>query len=112
MQRRPKRIGIEWQQLRADASVFLEWLRLNYRQGWLNAPATNPTVLVSDLDDGEAAVVRLNAIREKAGLTACYGPQAKRLKLGEATPPSRRKPQPKRGGRGTGGPRPRKTARR
>ncbi len=86
VQRRPKRIGIEWQQLRADASVFLGWLRLCARQGWLLEEATNPTVLDSDLHHGEDAAARLAAIRDSARLTGCYGTQAERLGVGEATP--------------------------
>jgi hypothetical protein len=58
VQRRPKIIGIEWQQLRADVSTFLEWLRLCDRQGWLLAPARNETVLVSDMHHGQEAAER------------------------------------------------------
>jgi hypothetical protein len=32
---RPKRIGIGTQQLRSSAAVFLEWLRICLRQGWI-----------------------------------------------------------------------------
>jgi hypothetical protein len=102
VQRRPKRIGIEWQQLRADVTVFLEWLRLCARQGWLLAPAINETVLVSDLHHGVEAAARLAAIRDKARLTGCYGKQAERIGVGEATPPSQRKPRQPRGRRRKG----------
>ena len=32
---RPKRIGSAWQQLRSSAAMFLEWLRICLRQGWV-----------------------------------------------------------------------------
>lgn len=32
---RPKRIGRDWQQLRANASIITDWLQLLFRQGWL-----------------------------------------------------------------------------
>ena len=32
---RPKRIGSAWQQLRSSAALFLEWLRICMRQGWV-----------------------------------------------------------------------------
>jgi hypothetical protein len=34
---RPKRTGAGWQQLRASAAVVIEWLRVNFRQGWIGS---------------------------------------------------------------------------
>lgn len=34
---RPRRIGLAWQQLRANAALMIEWLWTNLRQGWIGA---------------------------------------------------------------------------
>ena len=39
---RPKRRGRDWQQLRASAALFVEWLRICSREGWLGEERTNP----------------------------------------------------------------------
>jgi hypothetical protein len=38
---RPKRIGIKWQQLRANAALLVEWLGIAWRQGWLGSAKKN-----------------------------------------------------------------------
>lgn len=36
---RPRRIGLAWQQLRANAALMIEWLWTNLRQGWVGSRA-------------------------------------------------------------------------
>jgi hypothetical protein len=37
----PKRIGKDWQQLRASAALLAEWLKICFRQGWLGSTRRN-----------------------------------------------------------------------
>jgi hypothetical protein len=38
---RPKRIGRDWQQLRASAALLAEWIKICFREGWLGSPRRN-----------------------------------------------------------------------
>jgi len=38
---RPKRIGKEWQQLRASAAMLAEWIKICWREGWLGSARRN-----------------------------------------------------------------------
>jgi hypothetical protein len=38
---RPKRIGVEWQQLRASAALLAEWIKIAWREGRLGWPRRN-----------------------------------------------------------------------
>ena len=57
---RPKRPGIEWQQLRACAAVLIEWLRVFQRGGWGGKP---PVVGPPRKTSGGDMVERLIQIR-------------------------------------------------
>jgi hypothetical protein len=41
---RPKRRGVARQQLRADAAVYIEWVRIGVREGWFGTPRLNDGV--------------------------------------------------------------------
>lgn len=38
---RPKRIGKDWQQLRASAALLAEWLKICFREGWFGSARRN-----------------------------------------------------------------------
>jgi hypothetical protein len=40
---RPKRIGVAWQQLRASVALLAEWVKICWRQGWLDSECRNHT---------------------------------------------------------------------
>lgn len=78
------------QQLRAHASVILDWLKLLDRMGWL--PGSFLRVdLTAERNrayalDGEPWVRRILAERRAEGLNRPYGPNAVRLGLGPLRP--------------------------
>ena len=72
---RPKRKGIEWQQLRASAALLIEWLRICHREGWLDGPRRNPNQPRPVMNGNEAAI-HLREFRHHVGLAAPYGPVA------------------------------------
>lgn len=37
----PKRLGRAWQQLRANAALLVEWIRIAFRKGWLGSARRN-----------------------------------------------------------------------
>lgn len=91
----PKRTGRAWQQLRANASIMLDWLKLLDRMGWLDGSAprldlrkerNQPYAL-----DGAAHVRRIVAERRVEHLDKPYGPAALKLGLGPLWPDERRK---------------------
>ncbi len=89
---RPKAVGINWHRLRANVACFVDWLRIAKLNGWLDpaAPATRRGGVRRCKGDGERAALRIRKFRAVAGLMSRYGAQAKKLGLGEETPPSRR----------------------
>jgi hypothetical protein len=87
---RPKRIGAGWQQLRANGALLAEWLRISYREGWLGSARRNTATAVRYTHKAAKALGKLITARHKAGLSRPYGPQAAKLGLGDADPPSRR----------------------
>jgi hypothetical protein len=86
---RPKRRGLAWQDLRAQAALVAEWLRISWREGWLGSArrnAANPT----RFGEGKRRAESFRLYRAKAGLTLPYGVAAAALGLGLEEPPSRR----------------------
>lgn len=83
-----------WQQLRANASIVLDWLKLLDRMGWLDGSAprldlrkerNQPYAL-----DGAAHVRRVVAERRVEHLDKPYGPAAVKLGLRPLWPSERR----------------------
>lgn len=72
---RPKRIGPEWQQLRANAALLVEWLRISYLHGWLGGERT-PCRAVAKIGRGNDAARRLRQFRAQIGLNRPYGSAA------------------------------------
>ncbi len=72
---RPKRIGPEWQQLRANAALLVEWLRMSYLHGWLD-DTRRPPRAVTKIGRGDEAARRLRQFRAQIGLNRPYGPAA------------------------------------
>ena len=72
---RPKRTGLEWQQLRANAALVIEWLRISYLQGWLGN-GRRPCRATQRLDRGTPAAERMLQFRTRIGLSDYYGPAA------------------------------------
>jgi len=99
----PKRIGIEWQQLRASAALLIEWTRICHREGWLASAwpaqrerrsagrrAVRRAYRFPEL--GQEALDSLLARRRASGLNEPYGPEAVAV-YGDAAnplPPSER----------------------
>jgi hypothetical protein len=73
---RPKRRGRDWQQLRASAALFVEWLRICYREGWLGDERSNTKQPRAKMEKGIEAATELRQFRMRIGLTTPYGPQA------------------------------------
>jgi hypothetical protein len=73
---RPKRRGRDWQQLRASAALFVEWMRISHREGWLGGERTNRKQPRCTMQKGNEAAVRLRQFRTKVGLNAPYGEKA------------------------------------
>ena len=85
---RPKRIGAAAQQLRADAAVLLEWLRICWREGWLpGVPRQRRDAHRIHIRNADAFVERMRAIRRSLGLHLPYGRFAITLGAQRVTPP-------------------------
>lgn len=67
---RPKRRGIGWQQLRSNAALVVEWLRILYRMGWLGSARRVKRGTVAT--DGKTARDRLLTHRASLGLNRPY----------------------------------------
>lgn len=82
---RPKRRGLGWQQLRANAALLIEWLRILDREGWMGSARRNQRS--PRRTDAPAGVIRrlLNA-RKKYGVHLPYGPRAVALGIGPPRP--------------------------
>jgi hypothetical protein len=72
---RPKRTGDEWQQLRANAALLIEWLRMSHLHGWLGGGRV-PCRASQRLSRGNEAAVRMLQFRTRIGLDSYYGPAA------------------------------------
>lgn len=70
---------LEWQQLRASAALFVEWLRISYRQGWLGDEPVNLKSPRCTMQKGTEAATRLRQFRTMIGLNAPYGETAARV---------------------------------
>jgi hypothetical protein len=86
---RPKRRGLAWQDLRAQAALVAEWLRISWREGWLGSARRN-NASPTRFGEGKRRAESLGLYRAKAGLTLPYGVAAAALGLGLEEPPSRR----------------------
>lgn len=80
---RPKRMGIEWQRLRAQAARFLEWLAICDWNGWLGSGRDAErgrnrqlTELVESGTPGKRAHAGLMRMRALTGLSNPYGERA------------------------------------
>ncbi len=84
---RDYRLGIGWQQLRANAAVFLDWFRLCLRHGWFGSlrQATNAHELV-EFGDGDFTG-RIRDARRRLKLDLPYGPKAAAMGIGALHPP-------------------------
>jgi hypothetical protein len=87
---RPKIVGLGWHRLRANAACLIDWLRIAAKNGWLSCTVSAVKVAGERKfkSVGEKIAQRLGKLRVAAGLAASYGPQAKKLGLGPAAPPS------------------------
>jgi hypothetical protein len=81
---RPKRIGRDWQQLRASGSVLLNWLKILWRQGWIDG-AIQRNEEQPYFEDGADLLDVMKAHRRAEGLERPYGQKA----LAQGTGPER-----------------------
>jgi hypothetical protein len=104
---RPRRIGKHWQQLRANAALLIEWLRICIREGWLGSARRNKHKPFKTDAYGAEAVTKLVKFRRRISLLQPYGPKAHALGVGNLLPPSQRTrttdPPPDDGGGGSAG---------
>lgn len=95
---RPRTIGIGPHRLRASAASFIDWLRIAAKNNWLGSARAAKRGLAKGVrrckKAGEDAARILAKSRAKAGLSGAYGPQAAKLGIGHATPPSQRATAP------------------
>lgn len=63
---RPRKVGAAWQQLRASASILIDWLLAAERNGWFGTPSRNSRQVV--IRRAEPNVRRLDRMREERGL--------------------------------------------
>lgn len=55
---RPKRIGRGCQQLRANAAMLIEWIRVCFRQGWLGNGGRHAKAVQTKFHDVRTAILR------------------------------------------------------
>jgi hypothetical protein len=93
---RPKRIGLPWQQLRANAALVVEWLRILHRQGWMGSPRrrNRETNQREHTNRGILGLRKLLDYRRRVGLDRRYGPKARLAISGELPPEERPQPPP------------------
>ena len=87
---RPKRRGIGVQELRAQAALLVEWLRISWREGWLGSARRNKKSPSRYQSFGTRAVKSFKKNRDRAGLSLPYGVKASALGIGQPLPPSQR----------------------
>lgn len=80
---RPKRIGIMCQQLRANAALVIEWLRILDREGWLGSARRNKGTEFTQKPKGAR---RFRLYRSKIGLNRPYGKAADALRAASKLP--------------------------
>jgi hypothetical protein len=78
---RPKRVGIEFLELRSSISHFVEVFRLCLRNGWIGNHPTRNTSQPRQRSGGKEAVTTLELTRRAAGLLLPAGPKAEKLGL-------------------------------
>lgn len=81
---RPKRRGQGCQQLRANAALLIEWLRILDREGWMGSARRNRRS--PEAAETDEAVRELLNFRKENGLHLPYGPKAVALGLGPPRP--------------------------
>lgn len=81
---RPKRRGQGWQQLRANAALLIECLRILDREGWMGSARRNRRSPATP--DVREAVREMLTSRKENGLHLPYGPKAVALGLGPPRP--------------------------
>jgi hypothetical protein len=87
---RPKRRGLAWQELRAQAALLAEWTMIAFREGWLGSARRNRKSAARNDAIGIRRVKNLLRFRHKVGLDSPYGKNADALGIGHEKPPSRR----------------------
>jgi hypothetical protein len=87
---RPRRIGRDWQELRAQAALVAEWLVIAWREGWLDSARRNRKSATSLLKLGQERAASLIRYRARIGLRLPYGAKAAGLGVGLLEPPSTR----------------------
>jgi len=87
---RPKRRGLAWQELRAQAALAIEWFCIAFRQGWLGSARRNQKAATRYIEAGAKSLDELLKRRALDGLTKWYGAAAEALGIGQQAPPSRR----------------------
>jgi hypothetical protein len=83
---RPKRRGVDCQQLRANAALVCEWLVICHREGWLPGQRAVTDSNRISVDDGTDRALALLDYREQEGLEGSYGTVAVRLGTGKMKP--------------------------
>ncbi|HEX8102156.1 MAG TPA: hypothetical protein VF533_06080 [Solirubrobacteraceae bacterium] len=85
---RPKRRGLDNQQLRANAALLIEWLMICWCEGWMpdTRPFGTPGPVRIKEDTGDDRADALRELRADLGLDQPYGPQAVAMKIGPARP--------------------------
>jgi len=80
---RPKRIGLPCQQLRANAALVVEWLRILHREGWVGSARRMAREAKSreHTNHSRGGWQKLLKFRRDKGLTRPYGPKAEALGL-------------------------------
>jgi hypothetical protein len=93
---RPKRIGLPWQQLRANAALLVEWLRIIHREGWLgSARRQGREVRSRERVHHGLGWRKFLRFRTRTGLNRPYGPKALALGLtGPSSPEEMALPPP------------------
>jgi hypothetical protein len=91
---RIKAVGLDWHRLRANVVCLIDWLRIASRNGWLGSAATVRKAGERRFKKkAENIAKRFADMRVRIGVAAAYGPQAVKLGIGSATPPSERAPK-------------------
>lgn len=90
MATRPKRRGIGCQELRAQAALLVEWLRISWREGWLGSARRNRKSQANYDYLGQKGSKGLKKSRDRIGLSLPYGVKAAALGIGQLEPPSKR----------------------
>lgn len=73
---RPKRMGIAWQQLRANAAMLIDWVRVTIKMGWQDGTGARATTVAvtSGASVGAGIARRRRRLGRTGGGTATHGP--------------------------------------